>query len=180
MNLLPKEEKENLKKGLKLRSVIMILFLLSTSFFVGFITLLPSYFLISGYFFDNGSEKITKEEDANLTREFSGLPSEISSKLGFFRSGTDNEPLADYFSKIANLLPADVWVDSFSFLKNQKYKGKEGLLILLSGKAANRDSLVLFLNTLRESKLFSEVDIPVSVLAKEKNLPFNISIFIED
>jgi hypothetical protein len=47
MNLLPKTEKEDLKKGLKLRFIIMASFLLFASFLIGLGMFLPAYFLAS-------------------------------------------------------------------------------------------------------------------------------------
>jgi hypothetical protein len=181
MNLLPKTEKDNLKKGLKNRFVIVALFLLSASFLIGFIMLLPSYFLASSYFSrvvigDYFSE--SKNDDS--VKNILDLPTEISLKLGLFQSNLTDVSVADYFSKIVSLLPEKVQLKSISFSKNQDYNGKSGAMILVSGIAGNRDSLVSFSNILKNSNLFSVVDVPVSSLTRDKNLPFSINIFIEN
>jgi hypothetical protein len=180
MNLLPKTEKENLKKGLKLRFVVSALFLLSASFLIGFILLLPSYFLASSYFSKATSPEFTAPKSDVPVEEILNLPAEVGSKLSFFQSNINDVSVADYFSKIVSYLPEGVRLNSVSFSKNQNYKEKNGIIILISGVAANRDSLVSFSTILEKSNLFSTVEVPVSSLTKDKNLPFSMNIFIEN
>ena len=54
MNLLP--ETEILKKGLKIRFIITALILLTSSFVIGTIMLLPGHFLAKGYVLETESE----------------------------------------------------------------------------------------------------------------------------
>lgn len=181
MNLLPKIERENLAKGLKLRFVIMFLFLLSASFWVGFISLLPSYFLTSGYFSSNAeSAFLLKYKDDESVKSILNLPQEINSKLNFLQLILKEQTPASYFSKISNLLPKGVKINSISFAKDQNFKGKVGTIILISGIAGSRDSLISFTEALEESNLFSLVEVPVSSLTKNRDLPFSIDIFIEN
>jgi hypothetical protein len=181
MNLLPKTEKEDLKKGLKLRLAVVALFLLTASFGVGFIMFLPSYFLASGYFSKSvASDYFLEPKNSDLINKTLNLPGEIDSKLIFFQSNIGDVSTADYFSKIVDNLPKGVQLNSVSFSKNQNYNDKTGTVILVSGMAIDRDSLVSFSTLLKESGLFSSVEVPVSSLTKDKNLPFSINIFIEN
>lgn len=181
INLLPKTEKENLKKGLKLRFIIVALSLLSALFLIGFFMFLPSYFLASGYLSKIiPGNYFLESKDDNSIEEILNLPVEISSKLSFFQSNIDNISVADYFSKIVDYLPEKVQLNSVSFSKNKNYKEKNGVVILISGVAANRDSLVSFSTLLKESNSFSDVEVPVSSLTRDKNLPFFMNIFIEN
>ena|SRR3989344_8765429 len=180
MNLLPSTEKEILKKGFKLRSIIMALFLLSASFFIGLIVLLPSYFLALGNFSKIApvnSSLGAKDDDS--TQKILNLPGEIDSKLKFLRSNLNNMPAVDSFSKIIGYLPKEITLKSIVFSRSKNYKEKIGTIIYISGTAADRDSLVSFSKLLSESNLFSAVDMPVSNLTKGKNLPFSVNIFIE-
>jgi hypothetical protein len=180
MNLLPKTEKEDLKKGLKLRLIVVTSFLLSASFLIGFVFLLPSYFLVSSYFSKaNSAGDLLGSKDDDSVKKILNLPTEINSKLVFFQSNISSTSLADYFSKIVGYLPAGVRLNSVSFSKN-KTNSKNGDALIVSGVAIDRDSLILFSTLLKKSNLFLTVDVPVSSLAKDKNLPFSMNIFTKD
>lgn len=181
INLLPKAEKEFLKKGLKLRFVIVASFLLTTIFLLGLIMLLPAYFLASGFFSKTASDGYLLElKNDDLTKEILNLPTEISTKLNIFQLNSNDISASGYLSKIVGFLPSGVRLNSLSFSKNQNYKGKVGTMILIGGVAVNRDSLVSFSTLLKESGLFLAVEVPVSSLTKDKNLPFSINAFIDN
>ena len=100
--------------------------------------------------------------------------------MKFFQLNTPLISPADYISKVVERLGPKIALNSISFLKSSSYKEKKGILISISGIAIDRDSLVSFGASLKETKLFSSVDIPVSNLTKEKDFPFSMNIFIED
>lgn len=179
INLLPKDEKEKLEKEQKQRFWVLALSLFSATLFLGFVMLWPAYFL-AGDFFDDGLDSTSlKPEDAISNEKIQNLPLEIKSKLALFRPNTAVLSPADYFFEIAENLPAGVVVNSISFRLSQNYKNKTGQVISISGLAASRELLISFAERLQKIKLFSEVEIPVSNLTKDKNLPFSINIFIE-
>lgn len=176
INLLPKKEKEALKKGLKLRFIVVASFIFSVSFLVGFIMLLPSYFLVSSYSSKTVSNAYFLEsQNTESFQKIINLPEEVGSKLKFFQSNINNISVADYFSKIVEYLPQGVQLNSVSFSKNQN-----DTTILLGGVAVDRDSLVSFSTLLKKSNLFSDVVVPVSSLTKDKNLPFSMNIVIKN
>lgn len=181
MNLLPTTEKESLKKGLKLRFVIVMAFLLAASFLVGFIMLLPSYFLARAHLTlaESGNYNAAAGNE-NLDKEILNLPGEINFKLKFLQSNIASLPSVDVLYKIINPMPEGVTLDSVSFSRNQKYKGEDGINVLISGKALNRDSLLSFSTTLKDSNYFSSVDVPVSSFTKNKDIPFSMDIFIKN
>lgn len=179
INMLPKTEKDDLKKGLKLRFVIMASLLSAGAFLIGFVMLVPSYLLSSGYFGGSASDDLSRSNEDESIKELLSLPVEIDAKLGFFRSSVKNISVADYLSRIVEALPPGVKLKSLSFSRSQNFEDKIGTLISVSGQAANRDSLISFSNSLRSLGLFSAVEVPVSSLTKDRDLPFSIDIFIE-
>lgn len=181
MNLLPNTEKKALKKGLKLRFMLAALFLLSVSFLVGFIMLLPSYFLTLVNFSEIMPENFAlKAKNDGSIEKILNLPVEIDSKLKIFQLNVNGVSPTDSFSKIIGYLPEKVKLNSVLFARNQIYKEKNGIVILISGMALDRDSLVSFSTHLKESNLFSAIEVPVFSLTKERNLPFSMNIFIEN
>lgn len=181
INLLPKNQKELLKKGLRSRIIVVSAFLLTAGFGTGLIMLLPSYFLVSNNFYKtNPSSSLSKFKDDNLNQKILDLPNEINSKLVLFQQDINKVSSASYFSKIAELLPSGVQLNSLSFSKNQDYNGKNGTSVLIGGIAANRDALMSFSDLLKKSNMFLIVEVPVSSLTKNKDLPFSINTFIEN
>jgi|GEM_PF-2482162 len=181
MNLLPQTEKENLKKGLKYRLLVVVLFLTTGVFLLGFITLLPSYFLASGYFSkDVPSSSNIGAESEETAKEILDLPSEIDSKLKFLGANIDSVRAVDSIYKIVDLLPDKVTLDSISFSrKTVPAKANSSINVLVSGTAFDRESLVSFSTALEDSDLFSSVKVPVSSLTKDSNLPFSINLIIK-
>jgi hypothetical protein len=180
MNLLPNTEKEALKKGLKLRSFILASFIITAVFVSGLVMLLPSYFLALGNLYKDTTDYSSGMESSTSTKQFLDLPKEIDSKLKLLQFSNNSVSVTDSISKIIDHLPANIKLNSISFVRDQTYKEKIGVIILTSGIAAERDSLVSYVNLLKESNFFSAVDMPVSSLTKNKNLPFSMSIFIEN
>ena len=180
MNLLPKIEKEALKKGLKLRFIIVTLFLLTASFLVGFIMLLPSYFIARAHFYLTESGNSTNTGNESLSKEILNLPSEINLKLKVLQSNIAGPSVVDIFNKIISPVSTRVTINSISFSRDQNYQGKNGIDILISGTALDRDSLLSFLKLLKDSSFFSSVDVPISNFTKNKDIPFSMNIFIEN
>lgn len=181
MNLLPITEKDLLKKGFKHRLLVVANILFSVAFLLGIVMLLPSFFLIKQHFdLANTVTPLTLAETDPLLHNILELPGEVNTKLAFFQTNTNEKGAMRVLTSIISSLPPGVRLDSILFSRKQSDKDKKGIAILISGSALNRDSLVSFGNILRETKQFSSVEVPVSSLAKEKDLPFSMNIFIEN
>ena len=182
MNLLPQTEKENLKKGLKYRFLVVLMFLVGSVFFIGFVMLLPSYFLTSGYFYkETPRTPYLGTENEEIVKEILNFPEEIDFKLKFLESNTRNISAVNSIYKIIDFLPEKVTLNSISFIR-KKVDSREGgdMSFLIAGTAFDRASLVSFSTLLEESNLFSSVDVPVSSLTKDRNLPFSINLIIKN
>ncbi len=179
MNLLPPAEKEELRQGLKVRSLIVSSFLVAATFLVGLILLLPSYFLARGNLAKTGEESqllyVKNDDAANLL----DLPQEINSKLEFLRSHAQERLVSDSLYEILQFSSRGITLDSVIFSRNQVQSGENNDIFALSGIAADRETLVAFSAALKASGLFAAVDVPVSSLAKDRDLPFTLNIFIE-
>lgn len=180
MNLLPVTEKDILKRGLRLRLFIVANTLFAISFLLSLVMFLPAFFLTSEHLsvakLSISSPKTT-DEDTN--QDILKLPGEINSKLTFFQVNIGNNGATAILTKIVSKLSDKVKLNSILFTKNQGEKGKKGISISVSGIALSRDALVSFGTALKESKSFTSVDVPVSSLTKDKDLPFTMSIFVE-
>lgn len=182
MNLLPGTEKDLLKEKLKTKILALGLWLVSAAFVLGSIMLLPAYFLARGNFYKISSENfsssvVNKEESLE---QILNLPEEIKNKLQILNFLNQDFSASTLIGKVANEKSSEIKINSFSLARNQSFKEKQGLVVTISGFSASRDALVAFSDALKKLNLFSEVEMPVSSLTKEKNLPFTINLFIEN
>lgn len=181
MNLLPIIEKDNLKKGFNLRFIILLSVLVSVAFVLGIIMLSPAYFLIKGNrVLATSINSVTENQDKEMVKEILELPTEIDVKLKFLQTHIAAKKTTDSFSKVISNLPEKVSLNTISFKRNQGEKEKKGITISIFGIAADRESLVAFDAALKSSGAFSVIDIPVSSLTKDRNLPFSANLFISD
>lgn len=180
MNLLPITEKDNLKKGLRLRFLILISFIVSGAFLAGIVMLAPAYLIGLGNFsrlnFENNSPRV---EASDSDTQFLNLPAEIDAKSKFLQNYNSSVKVMDSFTEIVKFLPEEVKLDSINFIRGQSLDNKKGASIIISGIASNREMLISFSNSLKNSDTFSDVEVPVSSLTKDKDLPFTMNIFIE-
>ena len=173
-NLLPDILKARLKSEYRLRHLIVIL---------GFVIFLQITFLI----FLSPSWVITfyKEKDAvsmtNLANQ--SVSSTTSASLSAVIVGTNdklkvlNNSLQ--YLKVTNLMnviisnkTSSISVSEMSYTSTNASSTD----IIIGGVSLSREALVSFVKKLKDSKLFSKVDLPVSNLAKDKNIQFSINI----
>jgi hypothetical protein len=175
MNILPLKNKNIIKIGLRNRFIIIASILISISFLIGIVSLVPAYMLVKGYFSleENESQLNVVIEDNN---EILLVPVEIDSKLSVVQGYVQNVSFKNYTATIVSLLPDNIFLNSIKFAREGKYKDQQGAWFMISGFSQNRDSLLNFVNELKKSGNFSIVEVPVSDLTKETNLNFTMNL----
>lgn len=181
MNLLSATEKENIKSVFKSRTIKVAMYAISFVMLSGLVMLLPAYFISTGYMQDKSVEKLSRILiKASEIEELLKLPEEINAKADFVQAHTSKPSAVQIIEKILSFLPEEVYLKSVNFNRNHTFKGKAGTVVLVSGSALTRESLLRFSNALKNSKEFSQVEIPVSSFAKDRNLTFSITLLIAE
>jgi hypothetical protein len=181
MNLLPIESKNVLKEGFKSRFNLIVCTLLILVVLVGLIMLLPTYFLTKSQLsVINYINTVNKNESEESVLKALDLPFEIDYKVSLINTNIRSLKVGQTIFDIIYFLPKTVKLNSLTFTKNEAEAEKQGVIITISGVANDRDSLIQFGNDLKSSKKFTEVEVPVSSLTRDKNLPFSVKIFIEN
>ncbi len=182
MNLLPDPEKKMLQDGLRSRSVIATSLISVAALLISLIALTPAYFLARVRLIEVVSQtSITaKGEGSKVANTFLNLPSEIKSKLNVLESSIPKYRTAEIFYEFANAVPKEITVRSISLSRGAIAGGKKGKKLDIAGQAVSRKSLIDFSESLRRINLFSTVDVPVSSLTKERDLPFSMTIIIAE
>lgn len=175
MNILPSKNKNIIKIGLRNRFIIVASILISASFLIGIVSLVPAYMLVKGYFsFDNNENQVNTIEENN--NEILLIPAEIDSKLSVVQDYVQNTSFKNYTDTIISFLPDNIYLNSIKFVRDGKYKDHQGPWFMISGFSQNRDSLLSFVNELKKSGDFSVVEVPVSDLTRETNLNFTMNL----
>lgn len=180
MNLLPKKYKDDLKEGFKQRFFVTSMFTVATSFVVGSIMLLPAYFLIPKNLAEINDGFYLENDDTHLANEILKLPAEIDFKVKFLQTSMSGPSITNVLSEIVSNLPQGVVLDSVNFIRQPEPAEGTSSQISISGIAKNRESLVSFSETLNKSVIFSGVELPVSNLARDKDLPFSMQVTIKN
>jgi len=169
--LLPQEHRGNLLRQYRLRLAIIALFLFSGSIFIALILLVPSYFLVKVD--KNGilqeklvvEKSINEEGDKDIEKALAELKSDI-----LILNTVDQNP-SSLISFILEKKSKGVHLNEFAY----KYFPEESTLSV-SGRADSRKELIAFSKKLELNPQFKEVDLPISNLAKDSNIPFTINI----
>lgn len=178
MNILPPKEKKILKKGFILRFYLTATILLGAAFLIGTILLIPSYLLTRSVSVeDEVGEYISSNEIAD---EILNLPTEVEIKLGFFQAQLNEVSVSKTLAEVIGQKKSGISVNSISFNRKGQAGEKSGVMITVGGIAYDRNSLISFEDALNQSSAFSSVTLPVSNLAKDRNIPFSVNVFVEN
>lgn len=170
LNILPGDRKKALKeKNFYAMANKKIFFLLSILFV--YAILLTGESLYLGYELRLSAEAIEvfSKKEATVDKTIQ----EANKKIIFLRNlQQDSINWFDLFGYLGELKTHDIELNSISFnkLTNQA---------VISGFSPTRESLVSFLDKLKASTQFSDVDLPFSVLMNQKDINFEIKMLVK-
>lgn len=171
LKLLTEEERKKVAHEYHSRRAAVIIVALVSILIVGIIGLLPSYILSSTRYkealewdrvVDNSS---LKEDEAELQAWLA----ETNRRLTALSPKLDVDRPSDFIKKVLGQKVSGISITNFSW---GKVSGKVTLSV--SGEASSRQALVAFKDRLSASGYFSDVTLPVSDLAKDKEISFQI------
>ncbi len=171
-NLIPPSAKKQVCVEYWVRVVSVWLFLVGTGLLVVAALNLPVYILIQSQL---GTYTDKFNEANNQNSAFEKIESEIveSNEIAELLSGDRQTVSFVGLLKEFDVLASDaIDVTSFSFARDGTIIGT----IHISGKAADRQSLVAFSEAIENHTLFESAEIPLSNLAKDRDIPFTITV----
>ncbi|OHA89766.1 MAG: hypothetical protein A3C70_00710 [Candidatus Zambryskibacteria bacterium RIFCSPHIGHO2_02_FULL_43_14] len=169
--LLTDEEKQKVAHEYVLRRVIVILFALILVLIIGIVGLLPSYIL----------SDIRENEMTERTRIVEGVGQKggevelqawlekINRELQILSPVLDTDRPSIFIEKIIDQKVSGTHITGFSWVRV-----KDEITLSINGVALDRQTLIAFENGIKSSGYFSEVTLPVSNLAKDRNIDFQI------
>lgn len=177
--LLPEKEIKILKREYRTRLVIFMLFFMSYAVLVGIISLAPAYILS----YNREKEVLSRLEELKKDRQDNGqntMLNELASSTSIInkiKERKDSVIFSTIISQIIDYKPVGVTIKSFDI--NLSGDEKSSIItMVIQGKALTRESLVSFKNKLSTDPMITNVELPVSDLAKSKDISYSIKINI--
>lgn len=172
--LLPEEARENVRREYLLRRAVIMASALVLVGVVALVGLFPSHMLsqarqkeaLSGTQFVSGSKR---KSDQELREWFDGL----SLKLKTLSPKLDQDRPSENIAQVISEKGSGIRLTSFGWSKKD---GQIGLSV--SGIARDRQALLSWESRLNESKHFASVSLPVSNLAKDKDISFELKLIV--
>jgi Tfp pilus assembly protein PilN len=174
-NLLPRDERKYVQRERAMRiSIVGLIFLLTIVVFAN-VLLAPSYFL--AYSRESEvREQIETIERVSALREDAGaslLLKSTKDQLSFLKSALGVMLPRELIEEVLISKPRRVSVTSILYTTR-----KDGDQVTLRGLAESRDDLIRFSANLEDSRLFSDVQLPVSNLAQSTDVSFELNVYV--
>ena len=172
INLIPPSAQKQVKHEYWIRVVILWMFLAGTSFLVFFIFLIPSYVLVHNQL-DSFSEKFIHADTNNQSLKISEHSiAEVNAISVLLASSENTKTFSSVLDEIEKITGDDIILLDFAVMRI----GDSFSSIVISGTAPSRASLSSFRDDLDAQPLFEKVELPLASLAKDKDIPFTITI----
>ncbi len=174
INLLPPEGHKAVKREYVLRvgAAIFLLFAGVAIFLT--VSLIPTYVLIGAQI--NSSEALTTEasDDAERYEDAEAEVKEIEMIMAQLQKRPQTQDISTIVAEIRKRASSAISFKTFRIDTAKK------ALIQIQGVAETRESLAQFRTALEASDLFAKAEVPISDLARETELPFAITITLEE
>lgn len=174
--LLPEIEERTLKREYKTRLFIVLLLFLSLSVVAGIIFLLPSYMLS----YSQESKAIENASVVEKGRQERGI-AQVEKELTLSQKTIDlllgnMNPVKNslVIQEIISNRPSGAGINSFNISKAEGTSTP--ITAIIQGKADSRESLIEFKKNLENDETISKVELPISDLAKNKDISFSIRL----
>lgn len=171
--LLPDNLREKVTKEYSLRRVAVMLSLLAALGILGGVAVLPSLIFIRERS-TAASFTLSVVESTKAVVNKSALESWLA-RLQIELQSLAPDPIADipyeYFQKILSVKPAGVTISGLSW-----NRPSSTIFIRARGIARDRQTLLNFQSKLNSSGDWSQVDFPVDTIAREADIPFEMTL----
>jgi len=174
INLIPPHARKQVQLEYWIRVVSVWAVLIALVCAIIGILLLPSYLLVQAQLSEQAllyTNASAKNDSYTALENDVRTANEAAAKL----LDTDTEPL---FSMYLNML--DTMAQGLVSLENVTFAREQGNVdsIQITGVAGSRTLLSQFQNTIEAHPLILSAKVPLSNLAKDKDIPFNINVII--
>ena len=173
-NLLPDSLKNEIKSVYNIRRLVLILLFILFIQISSFVFIYPSW-LTASYKEEDALVQTEKMNQSALALNASSTTNTIKSinqRLSIVNTALNYPKFIPIINAVIDNKSKSVSLTRFSY----SLVSSSTASITLEGVSATRESLVSFKKRLEESGSFKAVDLPISNLAKDKNINFTINM----
>ena len=175
INLIPLRARKDVKVEYWIRVVSVWFFLMSFALLITGVLLFPSLSLIQSQLdvYGNSYKQASEENESNKKLEESiRVANSVAQKL---------VRVEDTYLFTVLLADIQAAANDTIFLESVLMNRTDGKVdtIQLTGNAVSRGALVQFRDALEAYDAFASIELPLSNLAKDKDIPFNITVTIQ-
>lgn len=173
VNLLPTKQKRQLKRAYYLRLATTLAVLAHGALVVGGVLLIPSY-VVAERAADSAERYLAAVEETVAVRERAGVSHTIralSERLRILDTLAVQPRAVPALDVVLERRTSGIRITGIGFAKGNS----DAIALSIAGTAANRTALLTFIDTLRAAGTLDGVEVPVSQLAQEANIPFSIT-----
>lgn len=174
INLLPKQEKKELHREYIFRFLIVWGIAIIIVVAISAILLFPSYFLsdLKEDFVEEQTNLYQQSERDEEREKIIVQLGEAREKLRALSAGGESVELRLVFDNIIDYSKGGIKISSLLYKRGDASKSQ----LTISGVADTRDNLLLFSQLIENDEFFSSVVLPISNLAKDRDIDFKIEI----
>jgi hypothetical protein len=172
INLIPPVVRKAVIKEYWTRVISVFLFIVSVASFGVFVFALPVYVLVSDQvdvYAQSAAEASLRVAEYDLSAGALIRANQMAQKIFELR---EVDKFTDAVTLLESLQSADVTINSFQF---ERANG-EVSPVMISGDASTRQALADFRDRLLKQPEISDVVLPISNLAKDRDIEFSISV----
>jgi len=172
INLIPKSAKKNIVKEYWVRVLSTWLMLWAFAIACGTAILFPSYILVSSQVAayeesaDLASQKVADYESASVSLI------QATQQAREIVQQAEVSPMSSYVDLFMSLQGSSVLIDRLSLAQ----EGTNILPVRITGTATDRQSLASFRDRMLAHPFITEVDLPISNLANDKDILFSLIV----
>lgn len=175
--LLPEKEIRSLKREYRTRVFVILFLFISCGVMIGIVALFPAFILS----YSQGKNSVEKIKTIKKNREARGIDTisnELSDNYQMMNKLKINDDItksSEAIFEISKLRSNQVSLTSFQITKSSN-TATSSLNITIQGKASTRESLIEFKKNLESNKRIEKIELPISDLAKSKNILFAVRL----
>ncbi len=173
VNLLPVQTYKRVRWERRRRITIVALVFMSCALVMALLFALPSiivtWFGVKG--FDTQLETTKTLVDVQRKQGRGDMLSDLSERAALLEQALSVRTPTSVLEDIVPRIPEGVRIRQFTYTLSG-----DAVSVAVLGTADTRASLIAFGNALRQSPLFSRVDVPVSSLAKSEDIDFSLAL----
>lgn len=177
VNLLPIKDARRVMWEHRRRVAIVFMLLVMCSAVVALLFIVPSFIVVWSGASDFDDQLEATRTLVDLQRKQSGGSEvvELSERSALLEEALVRRTATSILEDVAPRIPEGVSVWQFTYSL-----GGEEVSVSILGTATTRAALIAFGDALRQSSLFSRVDVPVSSLARNEDIEFTLTLSLDE